>query len=257
MGAIRSDKIMENRVYLITGVTGAIGGAVAKQLDRLGAKLILSGRNIDKINSFMDKELKQNHHIALSIDLEDLDSISNSFNELLPGNLKIDGFVHASGMGEVRPLKMTKPKFIEKVMNINFTSFVEIIRCISSPKFKNNKLSVVGVSAIGAFQGNPTKTAYCASKAAMNAAVRCLAIELADKGVRLNTVAPGATHSKMMDDILSLPGGEQTLFKIKERQILGVCTPNDIADGIVFLLSDASRMITGTCIAIDGGKLLT
>ncbi|MEN9304698.1 MAG: Short-chain reductase protein NovJ [Bacteroidota bacterium] len=248
---------MDKKVFLITGVTGAIGGAIARKLDSLGATLILTGRDTKKVEIFIDKELTQSNHIVLKLDLEDIDSISKSIDDLLFHDIRIDGFVHASGVGEVRPLKMTTPKFIYKVMNINFTSFIEIIRCIVNSKFKNKKISIVGISAIGAFQGNSTKTAYCASKAAMNAAVRCLAIELGDKGIRINTVAPGATQSKMMDDILSLPGGEQTLDKIKERQFLGVCSPNDIADAIHFLLSDSSKMITGTCLAVDGGKLST
>jgi NAD(P)-dependent dehydrogenase (short-subunit alcohol dehydrogenase family) len=257
MGAIRLVKIMDKKAILITGVTGAVGGAIAKKLDSLGATLILTGRDTEKVKIFIDKDLSHSNHIVLKLDLEDLDSISKSINDLLFHDIKIDGFVHASGIGEVRPLKMTTPKFIDKVMNINFTSFIEIIRCIVSPKFKNEKLSIVGISAIGAFQGYSTKTAYCASKAAMNAAVRCLAIELGDKGIRVNTVAPGATQSKMMDDILNLPGGEQTLNKIKERQFLGICSPEDIADAILFLLSDSSKMITGTSLAVDGGKLST
>lgn len=249
---------MKDKVFLITGSTGAIGSALAKKLDGLGARLILVGRNAERINLMINQSLKYNHHKALEINLEESDSISNVFKNFETGeNIKIDGFVHAAGIGEVRPLKMTTPKFIDKTFNVNFISFIEIIRNINTVKFRNNTLNIVGISAIGAFQGNATKTAYCASKAAMNAAVRCLAIELGDKGVRINTIAPGATYSKMMDDILDLPGGEFTLNKIKERQFLGVCSPEDIADGVLFLLSDSSRMITGTCLPIDGGKLTT
>src|SRR5690606_37809869 len=122
-------------------------------------------------------------------------------------------------------------------------------------RLRGEALRIVGVSATGSFLGNSTKTAYCASKAAMDAAVRCLAKELAPKDVRINTVAPGATRSKMMDDVLNLPGGAQALQKITERQFLGVCEPEDIADGIIFLLSESSRMISGMCLPIDGGKL--
>jgi NAD(P)-dependent dehydrogenase (short-subunit alcohol dehydrogenase family) len=249
---------MKDKVFLITGSTGAIGGALAKKLDDLGAHLILVGRNAESINLMIHQSLKHKHHKALEINLEESESISNVFKNFeSEENIRIDGFVHAAGIGEVRPLKMTTPKFIDKTFQINFISFIEIIRNINTVKFRNDTLDIVGISAIGAFQGNATKTAYCASKAAMNAAVRCLAIELGDKGVRINTIAPGATYSKMMDDILDLPGGESTLNKIKERQFLGVCKPDDIAEGILFLLSDASRMITGTCLPIDGGKLAT
>lgn len=246
---------MKDKVYLITGASGAIGGAVAKALEKRGAKLILLGRNLESLELFIKTELVQTYHIAAEMDLETVDNIGFQIKTLAVSHGKIDGFIHAAGIGEVRPLRMTTPAFLSKILNVNFVSFIEIIRAISSPKVRNESLRIVGVSATGAFLGNATKTGYCASKAAMNAAVRCLAKELADKNVRINTVAPGATYSKMMDDVLNLPGGVEALNKITERQFLGVCKPEDIADGILFLLSDESRMISGSCLPIDGGKL--
>lgn len=246
---------MENKVYLVTGANGAIGGAVAKALDQKGAKLILVGRNADSLNLFIRSDLTHPHHIALVMDLENVEAIADGIKSVSSAFGKIDGFVHAAGLGDVRPLKMTTPAFLNKVFNVNFISFIEIIRMITMPKVRNEALRIVGISATGAFLGNATKTAYCASKAAMNAAVRCLAKELASKNVRINTVAPGATYSKMMDDILDLPNGDEALHKITERQFLGICKPEDIADAVLFLLSEESRMISGTCLPVDGGKL--
>lgn len=246
---------MKDKIYIVTGASGAIGGAVAKALEKKGVKLILLGRNIDRLESFIKEELNSSSHIAIELDLEAVNLIADKIKTLAKTYGKIDGFVHAAGLGDVRPLKMTSPSFIMKVLNVNFISFIEIIRAISSPKVRNEALRIVGVSATGAFLGNATKTAYCASKAAMNASVRCLAKELASKNVRINTVAPGATYSKMMNDVQDLPGGEEALTKITERQFLGVCDPEDVANGIMFLLSDESRMISGTCLPIDGGKL--
>lgn len=246
---------MEGKLFLITGASGSIGSAVAKALDKRGARLILVARNSGKLKFFIDSELTQDRHIAIEMDLESVGLIADKINQLAQEHGRIDGLVHAAGLGDVRPLKMTTPAFLSKVLNVNFISFIEIIRAISSSKIRGESLRIVGVSATGAFLGNATKTAYCASKAAMNAAVRCLAKELANKDVRINTVAPGATYSKMMDEVLNLPGGAEALEKITERQFLGVCKPEDIADGILFLLSDESRMISGTCLPIDGGKL--
>lgn len=247
---------MEGKNYLITGANGAIGGAVAKALDKKGAKLILVGRNADDLNVFIKTKLMHSYHLAIEMDLEAVDLISDKIKSLAVPFGKVDGFVHAAGIGDVRPLKMTNPSFLSKMLNVNFVSFIEIIRAINSPKVRAESLRIVGISATGAFLGNATKTAYCASKAAMNASVRCLAKELANKDVRINTVAPGATYSKMMDNVLNLPGGVDALNKITERQFLGVCMPEDIADGVLFLLSEESRMISGTCLPIDGGKLV-
>ena len=246
---------MQGNIYLITGASGAIGGAVAKALDKRGAKLVLVARNVKNLNIFIKTELIHSHHIAVAMDLEAIDLIEGKIKDLANSYGKFDGFVHAAGLGDVRPLKMTKPSFLLKILNVNFISFIEIIRAINSLKVRNETLRIVGISATGAFLGNATKTAYCSSKAAMNASVRCLAKELANKNVRINTVAPGATYSKMMNDVLKLPGGQEALDKITERQFLGVCKPEDIADGVLFLLSDESRMISGTCLPVDGGKL--
>ncbi len=246
---------MEGKIYIVTGVTGSIGGAIAQKLDELGARLILPGRDLLKINDFIENKLNGTQHIGFQMDLGNIGEILGFSKDIIKLGLKIDGIVHAAGIAEVRPIKLTTPDFLTKVFNINFNSFIELIRCFSHISLRNVELNIVGISAIGAFQGNATKTAYCASKAAMNAAVKCLAIELADKGIRINTVAPGATESKMVSDLVNLPGGEQSLQKIKERQVLGICEPQDIANAVIFLLSDSSRMITGTCLPVDGGKL--
>jgi NAD(P)-dependent dehydrogenase (short-subunit alcohol dehydrogenase family) len=248
---------MSNRkTFLITGASGAIGGAVAIELDKRGERLVIISRSLKSGNDFIQTKLIGKDHHVIVMDLENVETFSEILSSELVKIGKLDGFIHAAGNGEVRPLKMTTPGFLMKVLNINFISFIEIIRVINGPKFRNEELRIVGVSATGAYQGNSTKTAYCASKSAMNSAVRCLAKELSGKGVRINTVAPGATYSKMMDDVLNLPGGDEALKKIIERQFLGICTPKDISDGILFLLSDEAKMISGTCLPIDGGKLI-
>jgi NAD(P)-dependent dehydrogenase (short-subunit alcohol dehydrogenase family) len=89
----------------------------------------------------------------------------------------------------------------------------------------------------------------------MNSAVRCLAKELAPKGIRLNTVAPGATDTPMAKEAADYRDGTDEQKINAMRQYLGTCQPQDIADAIAFLLSDMSRMITGTCLPVDGGKL--
>ncbi|MFY0672413.1 MAG: SDR family oxidoreductase [Bacteroidia bacterium] len=247
---------MKNKHFLITGASGAIGLAVTKNLLSQGAKLTLVVRSENSINE-IEKELPAKALNFVKLDLINIDSISLKVKGAAKEFGPFDGFVHSAGIGDVRPLKMTNPEFIQKVMSINFYSFLEIIRVLNIKAVRSESLRIVGISATGAFLGNSTKTAYCASKAAMNAAVRCLAKELANKDVRINTVAPGATNSAMMDNVLNLPGGDESLKRITERQFLGVCKPEDIANGVLFLLSDQSKMISGQCLPIDGGKLIS
>ena len=151
---------------------------------------------------------------------------------------------------------MSKYDFMLKVMNINFFSFIEIVRSLSAKgRYNPIGMNVVGISALGAYLGNSTKTAYCASKGAMNAAVRCMAKELASKNIRVNTVAPGVTDTPMARAAEDYGADSIEHKMILARQYMGVCQPLDIANTIAFLMSDMSRMITGSCIAVDGGKL--
>ncbi len=240
--------------FLVTGASTGIGKETAILLSKYGAKIILI--------SLFENELKEalavlngNGHHYFEFDLNNIEKIEPLIKEISQEHGPFDGFVHCAGIGEVRPLNLSKYAFMLRVMNINFFSFVEISRCLTRKGAYKKGMNIVGVSAIGAFLGNSTKTAYCASKAAMNAATRCMAKELSSKGIRVNTVAPGVTKTKMFDDFESMKVESANQNDILKRQYLGVCQPIDIANSIAFLLSDMSKMVTGSCLAVDGGKL--
>lgn len=243
-----------NKKFLVSGA-GGIGAETAKLLNSCGASIILLDISEDNLNSVI-VSLEKGDNKAYICDFSNIDGIEQVIKQIVTENGPVDGFVHCVGIGSVRPLKMSKYDFMLKVMNINFFSFVEIVRCLSSKGRYNTKgMNVVGVSALGAFLGNSTKTAYCASKGAMNAAVRCMAKELAHKKIRVNTVAPGVTDTPMARAAEDYGSDSEEHRMILARQYMGVCQPLDIANTIAFLLSDMSRMITGNCIAVDGGKL--
>lgn len=140
-------------------------------------------------------------------------------------------------------------------MDINFGSFVEMVRCLSKKGSFNAGMSMVGVSSIAAQQGNQTKTAYAASKAAMDAAVRCLGKELAPKNIRINTVAPALIDTAIFDNFKNNSVGSADAENVVARQYLGVGHPEDVANMIAYLLSDASKFISGSTVAVDGGRL--
>lgn len=239
---------------IVLAGAGGIGSATAELLASLGAKMILLDVVEDKMKEVVEK-LPGEGHSYYVCDFSTIESIEPLLAQLTQENGAVDGYVHCIGVGSVRPLKMSKYDFMLRVMNINFFSFVEVVRCLTKKGTYNTGMNIVGISAVGAFIGNATKTAYCASKSAMNSAVRCLAKELAPKGIRLNTVAPGATDTPMAREAADYRDGTDEQKVNAMRQYLGTCQPGDIADGIAFLLSDMSRMITGTCLPVDGGKL--
>lgn len=242
------------KTFLITGASTGIGKETASLLSNYGARIIL----ISLIESELKEALTVLHgtgHDYYEVDLNNIDRIEPLIKKIIEKHGPVDGFVHCAGIGEVRPLNLSKYAFMLRVMNINFFSFVEIARCLTKKNAYNKGMNIVGVSAIGAFLGNSTKTAYCASKSAMNAATRCMAKELSAKGIRVNTVAPGVTKTKMFDDFESMGVESDNTKNILQRQYMGICQPIDIAHSIAFLLSDMSKMVTGTCLVVDGGKL--
>lgn len=240
---------------IIVSGAGGIGAATAKLLASSGATVILLDINEENLQNTR-AELGTGAHQSYLCDFSDIEGLEPKMKQIVEENGPVDGFVHCVGIGAVRPLKMTKYDFMLKVMNINFFSFVEIVRCLSAKgRYNPEGFNVVGISALGAFLGNATKTAYCASKGAMNAAVRCMAKELAPKNIRINTVAPGVTDTPMARAAEDYGADSEEHRMILARQYMGVCQPMDIANTVAFLMSDMSRMITGSCIAVDGGKL--
>jgi len=239
---------------IILAGAGGIGTAIAELLASLGARMILLDVVEDKLKEVVSS-LPGDGHAFYVCDFSAVESIEPLIAHVIQERGAVDGYVHTTGIGAVRPLKMSKYDYMLKVMNINFFSFVEVVRCLTKKGSYNQGMNIVGISAVGAYLGNSTKTAYCASKSAMNSAVRCLAKELAPKGIRLNTVAPGATDTPMAREAADYRDGTDEQRVNALRQYLGTCQPSDIADGVAFLLSNMSRMITGTCLPVDGGKL--
>jgi len=138
-------------------------------------------------------------------------------------------------------------------MNINFGSFIEMVRCITKKNNFNENLSIVGVSSIASVRGGTSVTAYAASKAAMDGAVRCLAKELAPKKIRVNTVVPAQINTPAYAELMRMNNNaeDQTLV----RQYLGLGEAVDVANVIAFLLGENSRFISGSAIPVDGGFL--
>lgn len=239
---------LKNKTILITGASSGIGKATALQCSKMGAKLIITGRNLERLKEVYN-ELEQNNHLIIQADLSNADDL-----ELLVNSLeKIDGLVHSAGILETTPFSFTSNKKLSETMRINFEApFILTQKLIKTKKIKNNS-SVVFVSSLSGYStGAIGLSAYSASKGAICATVRVIALELAPKKIRVNSVCPGMVKTEMNS-------GNNKLFQeqLEEDELrnypLGYGTADDIANTNVFLLSDASKWITGTNLVIDGG----
>lgn len=237
---------------LVTGASSGIGAAVSSLLSSAGAQVIMVAQNPVKLAAAAEK---LNVHSYYSVNLADVPGISDHINTIIKECGPLDGYVHSAGIGTVRPIKMCTYDYMKNMMDINFFSFVEIVRIITKKKNFNEGMGIVGISSVAALEGNQSKTGYCASKAAMNGAVRCLAKELAPKKIRVNTVMPGIAKTAIFDQIMDNGGDSEDLKGILQRQYLGVVEPDSIAATVAFLLSEEARFITGSSVAVDSGRL--
>lgn len=245
---------LTDKRIIVTGASSGIGRATSILLSKLGATLIMIARSEEKLKETL-ANLDGKDHKYYCYDLKDLEGIESLIKMIVSENGAVDGFVHSAGIGNTRPFKMMKPEFLREVMEINFNSFVEIARCITKKNYFNENTSIVGISSIASVQGNQSKTAYCASKAAMDAAIRCMAKELAPKKIRVNSVMPGLIKTDIYEAFLDRSVDSQDAKNVMARQYLGLGEPIDVANMIAYLLSDAAKFITGTSIPIDGGRL--
>jgi len=170
---------------------------------------------------------------------------------------KIDGFVHAAGIAPMIPIRYTTEEKLQTVFKVNCFAFLTIMGLLSQPKYHNTPFSAVAISSTSARVGVPGGAAYCASKGALSASVRALALELSKKGIRVNAVCPSMIRTPMFErDVLGNAAcDENTLARIAARQPLGLGSAEQVANAVCFLLSDASSFITGTDLIVDGGKL--
>lgn len=246
---------LKNKRILITGASSGIGHGIVRLLDKLDAQVIMIARREERLKEIKEslRNKESSYYVA---DLSDLYEIESLVNNIIHEQGALDGFVHSAGITSARPLKSIKPDVLNNVMTVNFYSFIELCRCITIKKrFSLNGLNIVGISSTSSIQGNSSRTAYSASKAAMDAAVRCMAKELAHKKIRINTVAPAFIDTDIYKSFLNYSGAEEDAKMVIARQYLGIGKPEDVANTVAFLLSDASRFITGSTIGVDGGKL--
>jgi len=213
----------------------------------MGAHVIITGRNQVRIDE-VKHELNGTGHLGVIADLTQEDQLLNLVDQLPI----VDGVVLCAGQGAVVPFKMADRKKINPVFEINYFAPVELLRLLIKKKKLANESSVVFVSSIGGVDsitiGN---SIYGASKAAFNSAMRFCALELAPKKIRVNSVCPGMVNTSLIKG--GAVSDEQHQADMLKYPLKRYGEPEDIAHGIVYLLSAASSWVTGHSLVIDGG----
>jgi NAD(P)-dependent dehydrogenase (short-subunit alcohol dehydrogenase family) len=245
---------LSGKNIIVTGASSGIGKGIAIFLSKLGANIIMIARNEERLKEAFN-ELEQGNHSYYLFDLNNLEGIENLLNNICSDGRKLNGLVHSAGISKTMPLQYLKLSDLNNIMSVNFYSFVELVKHFSKRKYNDNGGSIVAISSISSRVGARGLAAYCASKGALESAIRSMALDLAAKNIRINSIAPSMIATQIyygLKEIVNKKDFEEDLIK---RQIMGVGKPEDVAYASAFLLSEASKFITGTSLVVDGGYL--
>lgn len=242
---------LNDKVAFITGGGSGIGLGIARQFIHSGAKVVITGRNLEKLQEARN-ELGENCFVIQN-DITDKNShpalIRQIENEIGP----IEILVNNAGMhSKVSSLRAEDETF-QKVIDINLNSVFALSREVFKKMVPRGKGSVINISSMSALYGLPSIAAYSSSKTALLGLTRSLASEFSYSGVRINSIAPGFIESEMLNNVMKRdPERKQKVLERTPMRRLG--TPDEIGHAAVFLASDASKFITGVCLPVDGGN---
>lgn len=240
---------LEGKTILVTGASSGIGKGISITCSQMGAKVIITGRNKRRLQE--TSELMENDSsIIIPADLTDAASLSSLVNSLP----KLDGLVHCAGLGQRIPCKDIESKNIDDVMNVNFKAPVMLQAEILRQKKLNKAASIVFIASIASWSPSLGNSVYSASKGAIVSYANCLSIELAPRKIRVNCISPAMVWTDLVladgTDVEQLKENELTYPLKRYGQ------PEDIANLVVYMLSDASAWMTGSNVNITGGGIL-
>jgi NAD(P)-dependent dehydrogenase (short-subunit alcohol dehydrogenase family) len=244
---------LEGRTALVTGASRGIGAATARALDRDGARVALVARGDDALRA-LARDLEHEPMVVVG-DLNDVDAPGAIARQVLDAFGAVDILVNNAAAAARLPAVDTHAAIIDELMAVNVRAPLLLVAALVPAMIERGGGSIVNVSSVSGLVGTPRRAAYAASKGALDAATRSLAMELGPSGIRVNSVAPGVVDTALWAKNKAVPGVVET---IEGQTPLGRWgTPDDIADVIAFLASDAARFVTGETISVDGGMART
>lgn len=241
---------LENKVILITGASSGIGKAVAQQCAAAGATCILTARNTERLKE-TEESLEGSGHSIIQADLTDMQELESLVSKLQ----EIDGLVCCAGIVETKILKFTDDSELVRVFDTNTFSAIRLVRTIVRNKKLKKGSSIILISSISGVRcGYLGGSLYGASKGALEGFVKASALELAPQKIRVNTVLPGMITTPILKE--SSIDEEQLKVDMQKYPLKRYGEPEEIGYAVVYLLSDATKWMTGSSLLIDGGYTL-
>lgn len=230
---------------LVTGASSGIGRQTAISCAQMGAQLVISGRNGERLAATF-AELDGEGHAQIVADL----SVQEHIDRLTTEVGTIHGVVHAAGIAKLAPFRLISQAHLDDVFSSNVFAPMLLTKALLAKKRLAAKSSILFISAVGSHIGPLATGAYSASKGALLGAMRTLALEVAKQGIRANCIAPGYVRTPMLEGLSQGGGSIEEHAKLAP---LGLGEPEDVAYAAIYFLSDASRWVTRDYFMIDGG----
>lgn len=241
---------LNNKTILVTGASSGIGRQVAISIAEMGGNVVLSGRNKSELDVTLAKLAQGNHQVCAA------DLLNENERQTLVKNIPIlDGVVNSAGVVKPFPIKFINQEKIDETLNINYEIPLLLMGELTKAKKINKNASVVFMSSISGQHPHKGGALYAASKAAIESLSKVFALENYHLGIRSNCISPAMVKTEMYEEA-EKGMSKESMDEHVNQYPLGVGHPTDVANTVIFLLSDASKWITGINIILDGGFLL-
>lgn len=237
---------LDGKIILVTGASSGIGRGVAIACSKMGAHVILTARNEQRLKESQHQMASESTSIIADLtSKDDIESLVKSLPE-------IDGVVHCAGIGDRTLLKMVRETDIDRVMTCNFKAPVLLQKELLKKKKIKDCASIVFIASRAPFAPSIGNGIYAASKAAIIAYSKVLGLEVAQKKIRVNCICPAMVWTELVERDAILTGAD---YHVEEQKypLKRYGQPEDIANLAIYMLSDASSWMTGSCVDITGG----
>lgn len=244
---------IDRKVIIITGASSGIGAQCAIDCSRMGSKVVLIGRDEVRLNQTLS-QMEGVGHMVLPLDLSSSDGIKDSVSNIVGNMGRVSGIVNCAGISSVTPLKLVTDELLDSFFHTNVYSAINLSREVSRKGNydKENGCSIIFLASIMAICGEKGKSMYSATKGALISAARSMASELAKNNIRVNVISPGVIETPINSEQPYMKDPELRR-QLSEKHLLGIGSCSDISAACIYLLSDASKWVTGHNLVVDGG----
>lgn len=240
------------KTIVVTGASSGIGRQCAITCSKMGARVVLIARNEQRLSETLS-EMEGDGHKLISADLTEFNKLNGIVEWIVAITGPIDGVVNCAGISATMPLKLMNDAIMDDFFKVNVFSAIELTRHICHiGHVRKEGASIVFLSSVMSVRGERGKSLYSMTKGALVSGVRSLATEYARRAIRFNCISPGAILTPINRDLPHMKNPEARAA-LEAKHLLGLGQTDDVANACVFLLSDASRWITGQNIIVDGG----